>query len=77
MTESKGFNPPPYPYDRLDELKPLGAHHDGGIVDCSIGTPMDAPPPGVIAALGNSNALYWNPRISRSGRHLDLTPIGL
>ena len=56
MTESKGFNPPPYPYDRLDELKPLGAHHDGGIVDCSIGTPMDAPPPGVIAALGNSNA---------------------
>ena len=30
MTQKKGFNPPPYPYDRLDELKPLGAHHQGG-----------------------------------------------
>ena len=55
MTQKKGFNPPPYPYDRLDELKPLGAHHQGGIVDCSIGTPFDAPPPGVVAALGSSD----------------------
>ena len=55
MTEKNGFNTPPYPYDRLDELKPLGAHHQGGIVDCSIGTPFDAPPPGVVAALGNSD----------------------
>ena len=56
MTEQMGFKPPPYPYDRLDELKPLGAHHQGGIVDCSIGTPIDAPPPAVVAALGGSDS---------------------
>ena len=37
------FVPPPYPYDRLDGLKKLAERHDGGPVDCSIGTPVDAP----------------------------------
>ena len=49
-----GFRPPPYPYDRLDELKAAGAAHDGGLVDLSTGTPGDPPPAAVVAALGSS-----------------------
>jgi succinyldiaminopimelate transaminase len=51
-----GFVPPPYPYDRLDELKAVAAAHDGGMVDLSIGTPCDAPLPAVVSALSGSNA---------------------
>jgi succinyldiaminopimelate transaminase len=51
-----GFVPPPYPYDRLDRLKPLAAAHPGGLVDLSIGTPCDAPPPAVLAALASSDS---------------------
>ncbi len=54
MTE--GFSPPPYPYDRLDRLKPLASRFEGGLVDLSIGTPCDAPPQAVIEALSHSNA---------------------
>ncbi|HSB85821.1 MAG TPA: aminotransferase class I/II-fold pyridoxal phosphate-dependent enzyme [Ilumatobacteraceae bacterium] len=56
MAEPGGFVPPPYPYDRLDRLVPIAAAHDGGVVDLSIGTPCDPPPPAVIAALSTSNA---------------------
>lgn len=51
-----GYVPPPYPYDRLDELKPLADRHDGGLVDLSIGTPVDPPTPAVLAALGGSDS---------------------
>jgi succinyldiaminopimelate transaminase len=50
------FVPPPYPYDRLDELKAIAERHEGGVVDLSIGTPCDPPPAAVIAALGSSGA---------------------
>ncbi len=53
---STGFVPPPYPYDRLNELKPLAEAHDGGMVDLSIGTPFDPPPAAVVEALGHSDA---------------------
>jgi succinyldiaminopimelate transaminase len=57
MTEpSAAFVPPPYPYDRLRELEPLAAHHEGGVVDLSIGTPCDPPPAVVVEALQNSGA---------------------
>jgi succinyldiaminopimelate transaminase len=46
-----GFTPPPYPYERLDEIAAIAARHDGGAVDLSIGTPCDPPPPDVLAAL--------------------------
>ena len=49
-----GFTPPPYPYDRLSEVAALAAAHEGGMVDCSIGTPCDPPAAAVIAALGAS-----------------------
>jgi succinyldiaminopimelate transaminase len=48
---SHGFQPPPYPYERLDEIIALAAQHDGGAVDLSIGTPCDPPPADVLAAL--------------------------
>ncbi len=56
VSESTGFQPPPYPYDRLDDLRHTAAELPGGAVDLSIGTPYDPPPPAVIAALGSSGA---------------------
>jgi succinyldiaminopimelate transaminase len=53
---STGFVPPPYPYERLDHLKPLGADFEGGLVDFSIGTPFDPPPRAVTAMLSESDA---------------------
>ena len=52
---SDGFHPPPYPYERLDRLKPL-ATHAGGLVDLSIGTPCDPPADSVRRALAGSDA---------------------
>lgn len=56
MSRPAGFVLPPYPYDRLDQLRPLADHLDGGLVDLSIGTPVDPPAPAVVAALANSGA---------------------
>ena len=46
--------PPPYPYDRLNELKVFGEKFDGGLVNLSIGRPCDPPPPEVISAQSSS-----------------------
>src|SRR3954452_3939806 len=54
MARVEGFSPPPYPYDRLTPLKQHADRHEGGCVDLSIGTPTDAPPAAVVAALGSS-----------------------
>jgi succinyldiaminopimelate transaminase len=51
-----GFVPPPYPYERLDEITALAHRHDGGAVDLSIGTPVDPPPDAVMAALADPDA---------------------
>lgn len=59
MTDTRAaapFVPPPYPYDRLDELKAVAAALPGGLVDLSIGTPCDAPPGEVVEALARSHA---------------------
>ena len=55
MSKSEGFVPPPYPYDRLDAFKALGARLPGGVVDLSIGTPCDPPPRAVVDALASSD----------------------
>ncbi|HEY3141249.1 MAG TPA: aminotransferase class I/II-fold pyridoxal phosphate-dependent enzyme [Acidimicrobiales bacterium] len=52
----QGFEPPPYPYDRLDTLRDLADGLPGGVVDLSIGTPCDPPPTAVVKALGSSGA---------------------
>lgn len=51
-----GFTPPPYPYDRLAPLKAMAEAVPGGLVDLSVGTPCDAPPAEVVAALANPDA---------------------
>ncbi|HEX9529875.1 MAG TPA: aminotransferase class I/II-fold pyridoxal phosphate-dependent enzyme, partial [Acidimicrobiales bacterium] len=48
--------PPAYPYDRLSGARAKASAHDGGVVDLSVGTPCDAPPPAVVEALGRSDA---------------------
>lgn len=54
MSEPAGFEPPPYPYDRLDDLRELADRLPGGCVDLSVGTPCDPPPPAVVSALATS-----------------------
>ncbi len=54
--ELSGFVPPPYPYERLDQLLAIAAQFDGGAVDLSIGTPMDPPPESVVTAFSSSGA---------------------
>lgn len=56
MPTPEPFVPPPYPYDRLDEIGAIAARHDGGCVDLSVGTPCDPPPRAVVEALAASNA---------------------
>lgn len=46
-----GFVPPPYPHDRLDAFRRLAAVVPGGMVDCSIGNPVDPIPEVVLGAL--------------------------
>ena len=52
-----GFTPPPYPYDRLAVVARQASARFGeigGLVDCSVGTPCDPPPPAVVEALASS-----------------------
>ena len=48
------FQLPPYPYDRVAALGKLAESLPGGVVDCSVGTPCDPPPPAVVEALSSS-----------------------
>ncbi len=49
-----GFVPPPYPHDRLDAFRRLANTLPGGVVDCSIGNPVDPVPEFVLAALADA-----------------------
>src|SRR4051794_13251186 len=53
---SGGFVPPPYPHDRLGEFHAMASAVSGGIVDCSIGTPVDPMPDVARLALVESAA---------------------
>ncbi|MHB8669932.1 MAG: aminotransferase class I/II-fold pyridoxal phosphate-dependent enzyme [Acidimicrobiales bacterium] len=52
----RAFVPPAYPYDRLDRFGASPAAHEGGMVDLSVGTPCDPPPPTALAALSGSGS---------------------
>ncbi|HKA86001.1 MAG TPA: aminotransferase class I/II-fold pyridoxal phosphate-dependent enzyme [Acidimicrobiales bacterium] len=54
--EPAGFEPPPYPYDRLADIHKVADTCDGGAVDLSIGTPCDPPPGAVVEMLAASGA---------------------
>jgi succinyldiaminopimelate transaminase len=57
MSERRqGFVPPPYPHDRLDELKEVAGAVPGGLVDCSVGTPVDPMPEVAVRALVDAAA---------------------
>lgn len=59
-----GFVPPPYPYERLAPLREAAAALAGGVVDLSVGTPCDPPPPEVVAALADpASAQSYPPSI--------------
>ncbi|WP_218827158.1 succinyldiaminopimelate transaminase [Actinoplanes regularis] len=45
---------PDFPWDLLEPAKTRAASHPGGIVDLSVGTPVDPVPPVVRQALGDS-----------------------
>ncbi len=45
-----GFVPPPYPHDRLGGLLEIAAAAPGGLVDASVGTPVDPTPAFVVEA---------------------------
>jgi succinyldiaminopimelate transaminase len=51
-----GFVPPPYPHDRLRELRAVAEAAPGGLVDCSVGTPVDAMPEVAQRALSDAAA---------------------
>jgi succinyldiaminopimelate transaminase len=63
------FEPPVYPYERLAPAKAAAEALPGGIVDLSIGTPCDPPPPEVVAALSSSNAERGYPMSVGSPRY--------
>lgn len=46
-----GFVPPPYPQDRLSALKDAADALPGGVVDASVGTPVDAMPEVAVRAM--------------------------
>jgi len=47
---TSGFVPPPYPQDRLADLRAIAEAVPGGIIDASVGTPVDPTPPFVVEA---------------------------
>jgi len=45
-----GFVPPPYPHDRLGGLREIASAAPGGLIDASVGTPVDPTPELVVRA---------------------------
>ncbi|MGZ4677877.1 MAG: succinyldiaminopimelate transaminase [Acidimicrobiia bacterium] len=56
-TSAAGFVPPPYPHDRLDAFRRLADVVPGGVVDCSVGNPVDPVPEIALAALHDAAPL--------------------
>jgi succinyldiaminopimelate transaminase len=51
-----GFVPPPYPHDRLVELRQIADSVPGGVVDTSVGTPVDPLPDAALGPFGDAAA---------------------
>ena len=45
---------PDFPWDRLEPARAVAAGHPGGLVDLSVGTPVDPVPPAIRAALAGA-----------------------
>jgi succinyldiaminopimelate transaminase len=55
-TEPEGIVLPPYPHDRLDALRTIAAAVPVGLIDVSVGTPVDPMPEIVVRALSEAAA---------------------
>ncbi|MEE2682566.1 MAG: aminotransferase class I/II-fold pyridoxal phosphate-dependent enzyme [Actinomycetota bacterium] len=64
------FELPPYPYDLLNTFREIAETHNGGIVDLSVGTPCDLPPPKVVKALSQSGDEHGYPKSLGSDLYL-------
>jgi succinyldiaminopimelate transaminase len=64
-----GFVPPPYPQDRLAELRSVAAAVPGGAVDCSVGDPVDPMPDVAVRALtaAAASATGYPPSVGTPG----------
>jgi succinyldiaminopimelate transaminase len=56
-----GFVVPDYPYDRLDVSREAAARLPGGVVDLSVGTPTDPPPPAALEVLARAEGARGYP----------------
>src|SRR5688500_18440839 len=60
---------PDFPWDRLEPYRERAARHPGGVVDLSVGTPVDPTPASVQAALAAASdapgypTTYGTPRL--------------
>jgi succinyldiaminopimelate transaminase len=61
METTVSFSPPPYPYERLSAIQAIASQHEGGAIECSIGTPIDEPPGFVVAELGRATGAKGYP----------------
>ncbi|HJO78973.1 MAG: pyridoxal phosphate-dependent aminotransferase [Acidimicrobiales bacterium] len=62
-----GFHPPPYPFERIDDLRKMAASQPSGLVDLSIGNPCDPVPEVVATALAEPDpARTYPPSIGSS-----------
>ena len=85
MTRGRpGFVPPPYPHDRLAELKDIASAVPGGLVDCSVGTPVDPMPEVAVRALVDAAsgatgypATIGSVPVPRGRRRVDRAPVRL
>src|SRR5258705_5189273 len=50
------FVPPPYPHDRLGPMRAVAAAVPGGMIDASVGTPVDPMPEVAVRALVDAAA---------------------
>lgn len=61
-----GFHPldAAYPWDAVTPLRELAARHEGGVVDLSIGTPVDPTPDVVRRALADASDAHGYPTVA-------------
>lgn len=55
------FEPPPLVWETLADIRDLAASHPGGVIDLTIGTPIDDPPAFVSEVLARSGAVRSYP----------------
>ncbi len=83
-SDSPAFVPPPYPHDRLGPIRATAAAVPGGILDASVGTPVDPMPAVALEALTAAAPAahrvpghHRQPRLPRGRGRMGRTPLRL